>query len=254
MNARTNDSIGQAYVAEARRRLAACHERVQHCLAQLNDAQVWWRPRPSQNSVANVVLHLCGNLRQWIVSGVGGAADVRDRPQEFAERVPVPRDELLRRLGEVVDEADAVLAHVGDEQLLEPRRIQGFDGTVLSAVFDSLAHLAGHTQEIVCLTRLQLGDAYRFAWAPETPEQGAPPAVPANEVAEATDAVFEQGLGLPPVLPAAPAAEPAAPRPPTPVPEEGGAGRGTVPAKPLGDYVREIGDEFQREEDEGKLH
>jgi hypothetical protein len=167
-------SVGEAYLAQARQRLARCLERIEHCLGQLDDGQVWWRPQPSLNSAGNLVLHLCGNLRQWIVAGVGGAPDVRDRPQEFAERGPIPKAELLRRLEEVVGEADATLARVTDARLLERRRIQGFDETVLSAVFDSLAHLSGHTQEIVYLTRLQRGDAYRFAWVPATPEQGAP--------------------------------------------------------------------------------
>jgi hypothetical protein len=173
MTTDTHASIGQAYVAEVRRRLAACHERIAHCLGQLDDAQVWWRPRDSMNSIGNLVLHLCGNLRQWIVAGVGGASDVRDRPAEFAERRAIPRDELVRRLAEVVRDADAALGRAGDEQLLAPRRVQGFEGTVLSVACDSISHLAGHTQEIVFVTRLQLGDAYRFAWVPATPEQGA---------------------------------------------------------------------------------
>jgi hypothetical protein len=174
MSTPASQDIGRAYLAEARRRLAACHDRIKNCLGQLDDAQLWWRPRPSMNSVANILLHLCGNLQQWIVSGLGGSPDVRNRPQEFDERGPIPRAELLARLDLVVGEADAALARVGEDRLLEPRRIQGFDGTVLSAIFDSLSHLAGHTQEVVHITRLQLGDAYQFAWVPDTPEQGAP--------------------------------------------------------------------------------
>jgi uncharacterized damage-inducible protein DinB len=174
MTTHTDESIGQAFLAQARQRLAASHERIRHCLGQLDDAQVGWRPHASMNSVANIVLHLCGNLRQWIVSGVGGAADVRDRPAEFAERRPIARDELLGRLDQAVAEAAEALSRVGDRQLLEARRVQGFDETVLSAIFDSLSHLAGHTQEVVYITRLQLGDAYRLAWVPATPEQGAP--------------------------------------------------------------------------------
>ena len=169
--------VGRAYLAEARRTLSACHERIKHCVGQLDDGQVWWRPVESMNSIANVVLHLCGNLRQWVVAGVTGAADDRVRPGEFAERGPIPKVELLRRLEAVAADADAVLSRTTAAQLLEPRRIQGFDETVLSALFDSLSHLSGHTQEIVTLTRLQLGDAYRFAWTPSTPEQGAPPEV-----------------------------------------------------------------------------
>jgi hypothetical protein len=174
MPASTADTVGRAYLAEGRRRLAACHEKIGHCLGQLNDGQVWWRPREGMNSIGNLLLHLCGNVRQWVIDGVRDTPDARDRAREFAERGPIPRDELLRRLDAVLREADAVLAAVTADQLLEPRRIQGFDETVLSAIFDSLAHFYGHTQEIVNITRLQLGDAYRFAWAPATPEQGAP--------------------------------------------------------------------------------
>jgi hypothetical protein len=249
MSTHPNASIGQAYLAGARRRLAACHERIRHCLDQLNDDQVWWRPRPDMNSIANLVLHLCGNLRQWIVGGVGGAADTRDRPQEFAEREPIPREELLRRLADVVGEADAVLSQTAETRLLEPRRIQGFDETVLSAIFDSLAHLAGHTQEIVYITRLQQGKDYQFAWAPATPEQGAQPG---KEIAEATDLVFEQGTGIPPAPPPVPVEERESPGPPAPV-HEGGEPRPGQSPKPLGDYVREIGQEFREEEDENKL-
>jgi Protein of unknown function (DUF1572) len=166
--------VARAYLAEARRRLAACHDRIMHCLGQLDDAQVWWRARPALNSIGNLVLHLCGNLRQWLVSGVGGAADIRDRPAEFAEQGPIPKEELLRRLAAVVRAADDAIGRVEETRLLEARRIQGFDETVLTAVLDSLSHLAGHTQEIVYVTRLQLGDAYRFAWVPSSPEQGAP--------------------------------------------------------------------------------
>jgi hypothetical protein len=135
------------------------------------------------NSIANLLLHLCGNVRQWIIAGVPGTPESRDRPREFAERAPIPKDELLRRLATVVHEADAVLAEVSDAKLLEPRRIQGFDETVLSATFDALAHFNGHTQEIVFITRLQLGEAYQFAWVPTTAEQGAP-----REVSSTPDA------------------------------------------------------------------
>jgi hypothetical protein len=248
-------TIGQTYLAEARRRLAEGHARIRHCLNQLDDAHLAWRPRPGMNSIANLVLHLCGNLRQWILSGVGGAADVRDRPAEFAEQGPVPRAELLRRLEEVVEEADAALAGLNDAQLLERRRIQGFEETGLSAIFDSLSHLAGHAQEIVHLTRVQLGETYHFAWAPATPEQGAPLEAASKAVEDATDAVFEADPASLPD-PALPPAVGDVPAPPPPAGEERGAATGPAPdsyQSPLGDYVREIGQEFQEEEDESKL-
>jgi hypothetical protein len=167
-------SVGHAYIAAGRRRLAECVQRIKHCLAQLDEPQVWWRPRETQNSIANIILHLCGNLRQWIISGVGGVPDTRNRPEEFTERRPIIKEELIRQLDDVAAEADRVLAGATDERLLKIRRIQGFEETVLSAIFESLTHFNGHTQEVVYITRFQLGDAYRFAWVPASVEQGAP--------------------------------------------------------------------------------
>ena len=76
------------------------------------------------NSIANIILHLCGNLRQWIVSGIGGEPDIRDRPKEFLERSSMPKAELIRRLDDITRQADAVLAGVTDQQLLDHRSIQ----------------------------------------------------------------------------------------------------------------------------------
>ncbi len=168
-------TVGTAYIDRARRHLPACLGRIEHCVGQLNDEQIWWRPHGSMNSVGNILLPLVDNLRQWVVSGVGGVPDTRDRPAEFAERGPIPRAELLGRLGAVVAEADAALAALDEARLLEPRRIQGFDETALTGIRESLTHLSGHTQEIIYVTRSQLGDEYRTFWTPSTPEQGAAP-------------------------------------------------------------------------------
>jgi hypothetical protein len=170
----TADELAAVVGTAAAHELDSARNRIKHCLGQLNDEQVWRRSQPSLNSLGNLILHLCGNLRQWIVAGVSCASDVRNRPAEFAERGPIPKEELMRRLEGVVEEAKHILAGVNAQQLVEVRRIQGFDVTGAAAIFDSVAHFRGHTQEIVHMTRLQLGDAYKFAWTPTTPEQGAP--------------------------------------------------------------------------------
>jgi hypothetical protein len=136
----TADELAAAVGREAAKELASALARIKHCLGQLTDEQVWWRSRPSLNSVGNLILHLCGNVRQWIIAGLGGAADVRDRPAEFSERAPLPKEKLLRKLEAVVDEARAVLARQTARHLLEARRIQGFDVTGLVAIFDSVPH------------------------------------------------------------------------------------------------------------------
>lgn len=157
------DELAAAVGAEAGEELGKALARIRHCVGQLSDEQVWWRPRPALNSIGNLLLHLRGNIRQWLVSGIGGTADARHRPGEFAERGPIPKEELLEKLDQDVQEARAVLASVSARQLVELRRIQGFNVTGLAAIFDSVPHFRGHTQEIVNMTRSQLGDAYQFA-------------------------------------------------------------------------------------------
>jgi hypothetical protein len=167
----TPDSVGAAYITEARRTLAEAMAKIANCLDQLADDDLWWRPFESHNSIENIVLHLCGNVRQWIVSAIGGVPDTRNRPAEFSERRAIPKAELLARLRQTVAEADAALAVCPIETLLAPIRVQGFDATKLSAIFDSVSHFVGHTHQIVYITRLRLGDRYRFGWTPSK-EQG----------------------------------------------------------------------------------
>ena len=169
------DILARDVAKAARQRLAELLAILKHCLGQLSDEQVWWRPRDSMNCVANVLLHLSGNVCQWLVCGITEATDTRNRPQEFSERGPIPKAELVRRLEEAVAQADAALGSLSADRLLEQRRIQGFETTVLSAIFASVSHFNGHTQEIVYATRLQLGDGYRILWTPATPAQGAAP-------------------------------------------------------------------------------
>lgn len=169
-----SENVGQAFLNEACCQLETATHKIKHCLNQLTDEQIWWRPTEPQNSIANLILHLSGNVRQWIVSGVGSEPDVRNRPLEFTERSSIPREALIRRLDDVLQRADAVLRTVSIRQILERRCIQGFETTGLSAIFDCVSHFKGHAQEIICLTRMQLGDRYEFDWIPSTPEQGAP--------------------------------------------------------------------------------
>jgi len=172
-----DESLGAAYLAETREALKQTLRKTTHCVQQLADEDLWWRPYAAHNSIQNIVLHLCGNMRQWIIHGVGGAPDVRNRPQEFAERRPIAKSELLRILSDTVAQADSVLAACAPANLLEPRRIQGFETTVLGAIFDSVSHFVGHTHQIVYITRLRLGNAYVFQWSPGSAEEGAAPGI-----------------------------------------------------------------------------
>lgn len=174
MPTKTNQ-LAAVVAREAAHQLDEAVLKITHCVDQLTNDQVWWRSRDDMNSIGNLLLHLCGNLRQWIVSGVGGVPDTRNRPQEFAERGPIPKAELLQRLNDTIREAQAAMTRAAVDQLLAPRRIQGFDTSPLGAIFDSIPHFRGHTQEIIHITRELLGERYQYFWRPRTLEQGAPP-------------------------------------------------------------------------------
>lgn len=145
-------------------------QKIQHCLAQLSDEQVWWRPNESMNSMGNLVLHICGNVRQWVVSGLGGAPDRRNRPQEFANRDQIPKTDLLSMLQEVADELHQTLEATDDDEFIRRRIVQAHDVSGIEAVIHSVAHFRGHVQEMIHMTRVQLGDQYKFDFVP-TPEQ-----------------------------------------------------------------------------------
>ena len=176
----TADELAGVVGAAAADEMESALDRIEHCLHQLNDDQIWSRTHRSLNSIGNLILHLCGNLRQWIVSGVGGAVDIRNRAAEFTERDAIPKETLLHSLETVVAEAKRTLSGVDAGQLATARTIQGFDVTGIAAIFNSIPHFRGHTQEIIHITRSLLGDAYAFAWTPTNPAQGAP-AKPANK-------------------------------------------------------------------------
>src|SRR5581483_4634266 len=88
---RSESSIGPAFLVQARETLASSLKKIVHCVEQLRDEDLAWRQDESQNSIQNIVLHLCGNVRQWIVHGVGGEPDVRHRPSEFSDRQPLAK-------------------------------------------------------------------------------------------------------------------------------------------------------------------
>ena len=123
---------------------------------------LWSRPNPESNSVGNLLLHLAGNVRQWIVSGVGGATDMRHRGSEFQARDGADAATLLEGLDVVLDETDAVLAKLTAADLASSRAIQGRDVNVLEAVYHVVEHFAGHLGQIVLIAKMHSPGAIQF--------------------------------------------------------------------------------------------
>lgn len=148
--------------------------KIRHCVGQLNDEQLWNKPGDGLNSVANLLLHMAGNLQQWCVAGIIEQPDDRDRSAEFAATHGPSGDKLLRRLETVVEDAVSVMRSLDESSLGRARQIQGFDVTVMQALFHTVPHFVGHTHQILMLTRLALGTEYQFEWSPEQSRTGVP--------------------------------------------------------------------------------
>ncbi|MDP8242794.1 MAG: DinB family protein [Candidatus Hinthialibacter antarcticus] len=127
--------------------------RIQKCAALLSEDEMWRRPNDASNSVGNILLHLCGNVRQWVVHGLGGETDNRKRQSEFDERSPIPKAELLAKMEQTLNEVDAVLAQLDPNTLTEPRKIQGYDETTLTAVYHIVEHFSYHLGQIAYITK-----------------------------------------------------------------------------------------------------
>lgn len=167
-----SDQLSLGMRQGACRSLDSSMRKIGHCLDQLTEDQLWWRPAEGLNSVGNLMLHLAGNLRQWVVAGVGGAVDNRDRPSEFSADRTLEKEQLWTILQTAVEEAKQAILATSDADLIRQRLVQNFEVSGVEAIFDSVPHFQGHAQEIICLTRMQLGDGYEFAWVPTTPEEG----------------------------------------------------------------------------------
>lgn len=148
---RSRSFLGEEYRIKLRRAVEA-----------LPDDALWWRPNDQANSVGNLLLHLAGNVRQWIVCGIGGAPDVRDRAGEFAARQGASAEQLLSRLERVLQEADVVLARLDPDDLTARRTIQGREVSILDAIFQVVQHFALHLGQIILVAKERVPGAIQF--------------------------------------------------------------------------------------------
>jgi uncharacterized damage-inducible protein DinB len=154
--------MDEIFIRFSAEKLTELSGRIDECLSKLSYDQVWWRGAESQNAVGNLVLHLCGNLGQWIVSAVGGAPDTRRRDAEFAAKDGANVEELRQKLKHRVDEAAAVIRPLTAERLQERITVQKHDITVLEAVYHVVEHFSQHAGQIMYATKLLTGGDLGF--------------------------------------------------------------------------------------------
>jgi hypothetical protein len=127
--------------------------RLRGCVESLTVEQVWWRPNPASNSIGNLILHLNGNVRQWLVASFGKLEDTRNRPAEFNETDGIPPSVLLDKLDSTMQEAAQVLSRLTQTELLAQYEIQGYTVSGLDAVYQVVEHFGLHYGQILYITK-----------------------------------------------------------------------------------------------------
>jgi hypothetical protein len=150
----TEHSVTSLFLEFSSRKLIEHYwTRLRACVESLTDEQIWWRPNEASNSIGNLILHLNGNVRQWLVASFNRTEDDRDRPTEFATDSGLSASELLARLGATMDEAAGVLRRLTEADLVAPFEIQGYHVSGLEAVYQVVEHFGLHYGQIAYITK-----------------------------------------------------------------------------------------------------
>jgi uncharacterized damage-inducible protein DinB len=151
--------------------------KIRVAVAPLNDDEIWWRPHADSNSIGNLLMHLEGNARQWLLGGVGKMPGMRDRDSEFATTNGATKMELVDRLAATIHDIDGMFSRLTVAELDEPRLIQGASTNVFDAIYHVVEHFSGHTGQIILLAKwlapgaVKLYDASSTSFTPLwTPE------------------------------------------------------------------------------------
>jgi uncharacterized damage-inducible protein DinB len=136
--------------------------RLRGCVESLSESQVWWRPNEASNSIGNLILHLNGNVRQWLVASFSRWEDDRNRPAEFAAQDRISASALLEKLGATIEEAAEVLARLTEGDLLARYEIQGYNVSGLDAVYQVVEHFGMHYGQILYIAKNLCGKDLGF--------------------------------------------------------------------------------------------
>lgn len=146
--------IQQLLIEEFKRRIIdESFERILYCLQLLTPQQIWFKPNPVTNPVGNLVLHICGNTRQWIFSGLLGQKDLRKRKQEFI-LTDLPKEELIRMIQTLRQDILQHLPQLRQTLLEKTYPVQTFQETGVSILIHVIEHTSYHTGQITQLTKL----------------------------------------------------------------------------------------------------
>lgn len=127
---------------------------IRECVEQLSEEQLWWRPNEQANSVGNLVLHVSGSTRHYLSRSIGGIQYNRDRPAEFAERGPLPKEQLLSIFDETIAQARQVLDDFDTSRFLQQTEEPNYFSTLFEQILNITVHLATHAGQIVYVAKM----------------------------------------------------------------------------------------------------
>lgn len=128
--------------------------RIEKCLRQLSEEQVWKKPNANSNSIGNLILHLCGNITQYAHASLENGKDERHRDLEFSAPGGFSKKELLEKITTVTEKAVQIIENISDAELLRNRKVQGFDHTGISIIIHIIEHFSYHVGQIAFFTKL----------------------------------------------------------------------------------------------------
>ena len=140
---------------QARLRVEESLDKIRGCLKLLDETAFWERPNASSNSAGHLLMHLTGNIRQYMLSGLGGAKDIRKRDLEFKSPPAPDRTGVESEFFRVTEKALELLETLSEEAFLDRKTVQGFDLTGLGIVLHVVEHLSYHTGQIAYLTKMK---------------------------------------------------------------------------------------------------
>jgi hypothetical protein len=155
-------SIARMFIDDQRARLAHTRGRITGVLNQLSDEDINWRPNPEANSVTNLILHICGNLKQRYGHHIAGDPDMRNRDAEFDTTVQRSKAELLASIEDAFGMVDAILARLPLPTLFDMTQVRGENRSILDIIATSSAHTGEHLGQIIYIAKIRLGPRYQY--------------------------------------------------------------------------------------------
>ncbi|MEM7104048.1 MAG: DinB family protein [Bacteroidota bacterium] len=149
-----NSPTATEFISQALFRFNESYPRIEKCLNKLTEEEVWKRPNNNSNSIGNLMLHLCGNITQYIMHGLDGQPDIRERDREFEARRGYSKTALLDKLKSVTDTAATIIGSATEDNLNRPRIVQGFDLTGTGIILHVVEHFSYHTGQITFWTKM----------------------------------------------------------------------------------------------------